>query len=49
MNTTAPFKFKMADFNQDGVLDIGMILQQEAFGTDLIATALALVTGPSRR
>ena len=30
----------MADFNQDGVLDIGMILQQEAFGTDLIATAL---------
>ena len=40
MSTTAPFKFKMADFNQDGVLDIGMILQQEAFGTDLIATAL---------
>ena len=40
VSTTAPFKFKMADFNQDGVLDIGMILQQEAFGTDLIATAL---------
>ena len=40
VSTTAPFKFKMADFNGDGVLDIGMILQQESFGTDLIATAL---------
>ena len=40
VSTTAPFKFKMADFNEDGVLDIGMILQQESFGTDLIATAL---------
>jgi hypothetical protein len=40
VSTTAPFKFRMADFNQDGVLDIGMILQQDSFGTDLIATAL---------
>ena len=40
IGTTAPFKFKMADFNGDGLLDIGMILQQESFGTDLIATAL---------
>ena len=40
ISTTAPFKFKMADFNRDGLLDIGMILQQESFGTDLIATAL---------
>jgi hypothetical protein len=40
VSTTAPFKFKMADFNQDGVLDVGMILQQDSFGTDLIATAL---------
>ena len=23
------YKFKMADFNQDGLLDVGMILQQE--------------------
>jgi len=40
ISTTRPFKFKMADFNRDGLLDIGMILQQEAFGTDTIATAL---------
>ena len=30
----------MRDFNHDGLLDIGMILQQDAFGTDTIATAL---------
>ena len=40
ISTTRPFKFKMRDFNRDGLLDVGMILQQEAFGTDLIATAL---------
>jgi len=40
ISTTAPFKFKMADFNGDGLLDVGMILQQDAFGTDTIATAL---------
>ena len=40
ISTTAPFKFKMADFNGDGLLDIGMIMQQPSFGTDLIATAL---------
>jgi VCBS repeat protein/FG-GAP repeat protein len=40
ISTTRPFKFKMADFNRDGLLDVGMILQQEAFGTDTIATAL---------
>ena len=40
VSTTRPFKFKMCDFNHDGLLDVGMILQQEAFGTDTIATAL---------
>src|SRR6476646_907521 len=40
ISTTAPFKFKMADFNGDGLLDVGMIMQQESFGTDTIATAL---------
>ena len=40
ISTTRPFKFKMADFNRDGLLDVGMILQQESFGTDTIATAL---------
>ena len=40
ISTTRPFKFKMADFNGDGLLDVGMILQQESFGTDTIGTAL---------
>jgi FG-GAP-like repeat/FG-GAP repeat len=40
ISTTAPYKFKMVDFNHDGLLDVGMILQQDAFGTDTIATAL---------
>ena len=40
ISTTRPFKFKMRDFNHDGLLDVGMILQQDAFGTDLIGTAL---------
>jgi hypothetical protein len=40
VSTTRPYKFKMCDFNHDGLLDIGMIMQQESFGTDTIATAL---------
>ena len=40
ISTTRPYKFKMRDFNHDGLLDIGMIMQQESFGTDTIATAL---------
>jgi len=40
ISTTAPFKFKMADSNGDGLLDAGMIMQQPSFGTDLIGTAL---------
>jgi hypothetical protein len=40
ISTTRPYKFKMRDFNHDGLLDVGMILQQDAFGTDTIATAL---------
>jgi FG-GAP-like repeat len=40
ISTTTPFKFKMADFNGDGLLDVGMIMQQDSFGTDLIGTAL---------
>src|SRR4029077_12391947 len=40
ISTTAPFKFKVADFNGDGLLDVGMIMQQPSFGTDSIGTAL---------
>jgi FG-GAP-like repeat len=40
ISTTRPFKFKMADFDGDGLLDLGMILQQDSFGTDTIGTAL---------
>ena len=40
ISTTRPFKFKMADFNGDGLLDLGMIMQQDSFGTDTIGTAL---------
>jgi hypothetical protein len=40
ISTTTPFKFKTADFNGDGLLDLGMIMQQPSFGTDLIGTAL---------
>ena len=40
ISTTAPFRFKMADFNGDGLLDLGMIMQQPSFGTDTIGTAL---------
>lgn len=40
ISTTRPYKFKMVDFNNDGLLDVGMIMQQDAFGTDTIATAL---------
>ena len=40
ISTTRPYKFKMADFNGDGKLDVGMIMQQDSFGTDTIATAL---------
>ena len=40
ISTTAPYKFKMVDFNHDGLLDLGMIMQQDAFGTELVGTAL---------
>jgi hypothetical protein len=40
ISTTAPYKFKMVDLNHDGLLDLGMIMQQDAFGTELIGTAL---------
>jgi hypothetical protein len=40
ISAIAPYKFKMGDFNQDGFLDVGMILQQDSFGTELIGTAL---------
>lgn len=39
VSTTRPYKFKMADFDRDGKLDVGMIMQQDSFGTDTIATA----------
>jgi hypothetical protein len=38
-STTRPYRFKMADFDRDGKLDVGMIMQQDSFGTDTIATA----------
>ncbi|HTL78374.1 MAG TPA: VCBS repeat-containing protein [Candidatus Babeliales bacterium] len=40
ISTTAPYKFKVVDFNHDGLLDLGMIMQQDSFGTELIGTAL---------
>jgi hypothetical protein len=40
ISTTRPSEFKMADFNGDGLLDVGMIMQQPSFGTQLIGTAL---------
>jgi hypothetical protein len=40
ISSTTPFKFKLGDFNLDGKLDAGMIMQQSSFGTDMIATAL---------
>ena len=40
ISTPAPYKFKMVDFNGDGLLDLGMIMQQPSFGTEMIGTAL---------
>ena len=40
ISTTAPYKFKMVDLNGDGLLDLGMIMQQPSFGTEMIGTAL---------
>jgi len=40
ISSTAPYKFKVIDFNHDGLLDLGMIMQQDSFGTELIGTAL---------
>jgi hypothetical protein len=40
ISPTRPYKFRVADLNHDGLLDLGMIMQQESFGTDTIATAL---------
>src|SRR4029453_2387958 len=40
ISTTRPYKFRVADLNHDGLLDLGMIMQQDSFGTDTIATAL---------
>ncbi len=37
---TRPYKFKMADFDRDGKLDLGMIMNQDSFGTDTIATSI---------
>ncbi len=40
LSTSEPYKFTTADFNHDGKIDVGMIMQQPSFGTDTIATAL---------
>jgi hypothetical protein len=40
LSTSEPFKFKAADFNGDGKLDLAMIMQQSSFGTDTLATSL---------
>ena len=45
ISTTAPYKFKMRDFNHDGLLDVGMIFEQGIVGTDTIATALGSGNG----
>jgi hypothetical protein len=39
ISTTRPYRFKLADLDRDGKLDVGMIMQQDSFGTDTIATA----------
>ena len=39
-SSVAPFRFKLGDFNRDGKLDVGMIMQQSSFGTDTIGTSL---------
>ena len=40
LSTSEPYLFTTADFNNDGKIDLGMIMPQDAFGTDTIATAL---------
>ncbi|HUR98350.1 MAG TPA: VCBS repeat-containing protein, partial [Pyrinomonadaceae bacterium] len=40
LTTIQPYKFRVADFNRDGKIDIGMIMPQPSFGTDKIATSL---------
>ncbi len=45
ISSTSPYKFKLADFNNDGKLDVGMILDQsEVYEVD-VATALGLGGG----
>ena len=40
ISTTRAVQVQNARFQSDGLLDVGMILQQDSFGTDTIATAL---------
>jgi hypothetical protein len=45
LSSTSPYKFRLADFNNDGKLDVGMILDQtEVYEVD-VATALGLGGG----
>jgi hypothetical protein len=42
------YRFKLADFNLDGKVDVGMITQQSSFGTDVVATSLGNGDGSFR-
>jgi hypothetical protein len=45
ISSTSPYKFRLADFNDDGKLDVGMILEQtEVYEVD-VATAIGLGGG----
>ena len=49
VSTTRPYKFKMSDFNQDGLLDLGMIMQQDPSARTRSRQHLVMVTEPFRR
>jgi len=45
ISSTSPYKFKLADFNNDGKPDVGMILDQSELYEVEVATALGLGDG----
>ena len=45
ISSTSPYKFKLADFNNDGKLDVGMVLSQTEVYEVEVATALGLGGG----
>jgi hypothetical protein len=45
LSSTSPYKFRLADFNNDGKLDVGMVLEQTELYEVEVATALGLGGG----